>query len=166
MTDRAHMIRPCENCPYRTDAPRGYWHKTEFESVLAGEADPMGKTFSCHKQVDIEPKDRGLCAGWLLDQKARGIPSISLRMTLIHDKSAGAALEAVTAEGLEMFPDVASMCIANGIPERKVRAALAVRCIMCKRPVRNTGFMCKRCMNLARIYVKQVAPVAKKKQKE
>ena len=114
----AYMTRPCENCPYRKDAPRHHWSVEEFESVLEGERSDFGKTFACHKQASLSAKERGFCAGWLLDQKARGVPSIVLRLALSQDPEAMAAFDAVTADGLEMFANVADMCTANGVPAR------------------------------------------------
>lgn len=112
---RAHMTTPCQNCPYRIDAPRRLWHRSEFEKVLEAERDEIGKVFNCHKQIGLEPVARGLCAGWLLDQKKRNVPSIALRMILLRDPSAVSALEAVHATGLRMFRTVRAMCRANGV---------------------------------------------------
>jgi len=113
---KAHMTRPCENCPYRIDAPRRLWAAAEFENVLAKESEPLGTTFGCHKQAELPRTERGLCAGWLLDQKKRGVPSIALRLELSTDAEALAAFEAVTNGGHPMFRSVASMCTANGVP--------------------------------------------------
>lgn len=115
----AHMTRPCENCPYRMDAPRGHWSREEFQKVLESEADYFGTVFACHKQIDLPRSQRGFCAGWLLNQKQRNIPSIALRMVLIRDESAREALEKVSAAGLRMFRSVAAMCRANGVRGRR-----------------------------------------------
>jgi hypothetical protein len=118
MTDAAHMTRPCENCPYRMDAPRYHWHRDEFLSVLAAENSQMGSIFACHKQAKMPPAERGICAGWLLDQKKRGVPSIMLRIKLAQDAVARAAYEAVSGDGLRLFRTIKAMCRANGVRGR------------------------------------------------
>lgn len=112
---RVNMTRPCENCPYRKDAPRRLWHRSEFEGVLAAEQSEFGKVYSCHKQVVLATEERGFCAGWLLDQKKRGLPSIALRLALMHEPNDAAVLKSVNSDGLEMFPTVKAMCRANGV---------------------------------------------------
>lgn len=119
---KAHMTRPCENCPYRMDAPRRLWHRSEFERLLNAEQRELGSTYACHKQGDRPKAQRGFCAGWALDQKRRGIPSIAFRLILNSEPDARAAFEALSADGLELFPSVEAMCRANGvIPSHTVR---------------------------------------------
>lgn len=112
---QAHMTTPCENCPYRKDAPLRHWHRSEFKNVLAAEDNPLGTTFACHKQRDLPAKARGFCAGWLLDQKKRGLPSITLRMVLNASEEARLALERVTDGGHKLYRTVKAMCRANGV---------------------------------------------------
>jgi hypothetical protein len=113
--DRCHPVTPCENCPYRMDAPRTLWHRSEFEGVLESQRSQFGKIFNCHKHAALEPHARGFCAGWLLDQKKRGLPSIALRLELCRSAAAREALDAVDARGLRMFRSVQAMCRANGV---------------------------------------------------
>lgn len=115
MAERHHPKSPCANCPYRKDAPRKLWDACEFHGLLNAEKSQFGKVYACHKQKDIAPGDRGFCAGWLLDQKKRGIPSIALRLSLLSDPSAVEALKAVNDGGHEMFKTPAAMCRANGV---------------------------------------------------
>lgn len=112
------MTTPCENCPYRMDAPRRLWARAEFQDLLAAEQSELGKVYACHKQASLPRNKRGFCAGWLLDQKRRNLPSIALRLALIRDPEAVAALDAVNADGLKMFPTVKAMCRANGVRQR------------------------------------------------
>jgi len=111
------MTMPCENCPYRKDAPLRLWDAAEFRGVLDAERSQFGKVYACHKQKALPPEERGFCAGWLLDQKRRGLPSIALRLKLSHDKTgeAAAALKAVNSGGHKMFRTVQAMCRANGV---------------------------------------------------
>jgi hypothetical protein len=111
---KAYMKAPCENCPYRKDAPRHYWDAIEFEKVLESERSQIGSIFSCHKQASLPNNQRGFCAGWLLDQRERHVPSIALRVALLAP-DALAAMEAVTDGGHEMFSSVEAMCRANGV---------------------------------------------------
>lgn len=117
---RAHPIRPCANCPYRLDAPRRHWHRSEFEKVLEAEASQFGSTFACHKHVVLPAGRRGVCAGWLLDQRERGLPSIALRLLLISDPLLRRALDKVQAV-VPMFKTVESMCRANGVRPVRTR---------------------------------------------
>jgi uncharacterized protein DUF6283 len=109
------MTRPCENCPYRMDAPRRLWHRSEFEGLLEAERSEFGRIYACHKQASLPSRERGFCAGWLLDQKNRGIPYLVLRIELSANAVNVAALEAVNADGLKMFRTVKAMCRANGV---------------------------------------------------
>lgn len=146
---RAHMKRPCENCPYRIDAPRKLWHRTEFENVLAAEVSDLGTIFSCHKEVALPPEKRGFCAGWLLDQKKRAVPSIALRLSLMKDADSGPALDAVNGKGLRLFKTVEAMCAANGIGQKTIRRLGRRTCALCRRAlsVRESkrGIVCARC---------------------
>lgn len=116
---RAHMLTPCENCPYRLDAPRRLWDRKEFEHLLAMEDDPIGTTYSCHKQGDLAKDARGFCAGWALDQRERGVPSIALRIFLLQDPDSRRAFEAITDGDQARFPTVKAMCAANGVRRRR-----------------------------------------------
>lgn len=72
---------PCDNCPYRKDAPLKLWAKEEFEDLLKSEqvdtsSGNFGKIYGCHK------KDGHVCVGWLMKQDENNFPSIKLRMSL------------------------------------------------------------------------------------
>lgn len=67
---------PCNNCPYRKDAPLQHWDKFEYEKLLKMESEPMGSIYGCHK-------DNGsICVGWLMKQDEANLPSIKLRLAL------------------------------------------------------------------------------------
>jgi hypothetical protein len=108
--------KPCNNCPYRKDAPTEFWHREEFENLLESDADPLnGGIFACHKGKDRPPEERTVCIGWLLDQKNRNIPSIQLRLKLLRDSELVEITEQATGEGLELYDSIEEMCKANGI---------------------------------------------------
>lgn len=106
---RWDIREPCANCPYRKDAPRKLWHRSEFERLLATERSEFGAFYGCHKN------DGNPCAGWLLDQRERGYPSIMLRMTLCASTEAVTCAEALTDGGHALFPSIEAMCRANGV---------------------------------------------------
>jgi hypothetical protein len=108
----AHPRKPCKDCPYRLDAPLGKWHADEFHNVLAAERDVIGKVFACHKHLALPVEHRGMCAGWLLDQKNRRVPSIALRMQLARQPVAAQALDQVHST-VPMFETSEQMCAAN-----------------------------------------------------
>ena len=112
---RHHPTSPCANCPYRVDAPRRHWDRSEFRKLLASEGTELGVVYACHNHARVAPKDRGMCAGWLLDQKNRGIPSIRLRLVLSRNEPAREAFALVSSGGHKLFRTVKSMCRANGV---------------------------------------------------
>lgn len=100
---------PCEKCPYRCDAPVGLWSPQEFERLLASDLDPDGVIYGCHK------RNGDLCAGWLLDQRERGVPSVALRSRLAVDPELASGLRDVHDGGHELYDSVEAMCEANGV---------------------------------------------------
>lgn len=110
-----HPRSPCSDCPYRKDSELKKWHPSEFEGVLRSEEMPLGSVFACHKHAALPEQERGMCAGWLLDQKKRGLPSIALRLMLMNQPEAVEALKKVKRKGLELFESVEEMCEANGV---------------------------------------------------
>lgn len=70
-----HKKQPCNNCPYRTDAPLKLWHKSEFEN-LAAQDTQWGGVYQCHK------KDGHVCVGWLMKQDDNRFPNLNLRIML------------------------------------------------------------------------------------
>lgn len=108
---------PCKSCPYRKDAVLEFWSPKEFEQLLASEQSFMGAIYACHGTKS----DPDVCAGWLLDQKKRGLPSIALRVAA-NDPREGdaviAAINSVHSGGHKMFRTIQAMCRANGVREK------------------------------------------------
>jgi len=103
---------PCASCPYRVDAPRQHWHRDHFASVLRGMRDPVnGPVFACHSTAKQPVRDA--CVGWMLDQIARHMPSIQLRLTLIRSDPPAHYLGELHAGGAEMFDGIEDMISAN-----------------------------------------------------
>ena len=102
---------PCGSCPYRKDAPLGLWHPSEFDNLALTERDTFGSVFACH--ATAKKPEHSVCAGWLLSQREAGVPSLALRMRLMRDDAAVAALKAVTDGGHELYESVQDMIDAN-----------------------------------------------------
>lgn len=111
---------PCKSCPYRKDAKLRLWHKSEFENLLKqdepmpGTDVSMGHLFGCHEFNKRPPEERRPCAGWLLDQKRRGVPSLRLRLAF-SNKLVRDCFDKAGAAGLKMFRTIQSMARANGV---------------------------------------------------
>lgn len=101
---------PCASCPYRIDVPPGTWHPEEFENLKAQDANQFGSVFGCHATRKTGPQ---VCGGWLLDQRNRGAPCISLRLALMTKPEAATAYEQVTDGGFELYESIEEMCAAN-----------------------------------------------------
>jgi hypothetical protein len=106
-----NKTQPCQNCPYRKDAPLWLWSIEEFKKVVSSEKSEYGRVFLCHK------KDGNACVGWLIDQDRRGLPSIALRVEL---SKAGITREYMDklSSPAPLYDDIEQMCTAN-FPELK-----------------------------------------------
>lgn len=110
---------PCAKCPYRKDAPLKLWHVSEFENLLAQDANEMGgHLFGCHNDGKKPKAEQRPCVGWLLDQRRRGTPSIQLRLALLHNPVAADVYERIHSKGLKLYPSISAMARANGCRRR------------------------------------------------
>jgi hypothetical protein len=106
-------LSPCSSCPYRTDAQPAKWAREEFDNLQAQDADPLnGGVFGCHATIKHDPPSN--CAGWLLDQQRRGLPSIQLRLALIRNPEARDCLDKVSDGGHELYESIEDMVAAQG----------------------------------------------------
>lgn len=103
---RFERKQPCNNCPYRKDAPLAYWSIQEFINLIEHDKQEFGGVFQCHK------KDDHVCVGWLMDQDKRGLPSIALRIRLMHDKVTREYLDSLRSPS-KLYKGIKEMCIAN-----------------------------------------------------
>lgn len=111
---------PCKTCPYRKDVPVGLWHPDEYSNLAAQDQKEFGSLFGCH----ATGKEKGgphVCAGWLLDQKSRGIPNLSLRIALIRspDEAQPCLDEVHPPAGVEMYKSIEEMIEAQGFETKK-----------------------------------------------
>lgn len=98
--------QPCNNCPYRTDAPLQLWHKSEYEKLLAMESDQMGTIYGCHKN------NGSVCVGWLMKQDENRLTSIQLRISLSKQKVTRDYLDSLHSP-TPLYKNVAAMIKAN-----------------------------------------------------
>ena len=107
---------PCKSCPYRRDAPRKLWHKSEFENLLRQEADPIyGATFGCHEGRKLPSEEQRMCIGWLIHQKRNRTPSIQLRLRLMKDDALLELYERIDERYPGLFRSLKTMCRANDV---------------------------------------------------
>lgn len=97
---------PCNDCPYRKDAPLQLWAKEEFEDLLRSEQDQLGKVYRCHK------KDGHVCVGWLMDQDKRHFPSIMLRISLSKNNVTREYLDSLNCKS-DLFDSIEEMSKEN-----------------------------------------------------
>ena len=122
---RWETTEPCASCPYRTDAKLEFWHPGEFVNLQEQDANEYGGAiFGCHGTRKL-PEGPSVCAGWLLDQKRRNIPSIQLRLCLMVSEEARDCLEEVNDGGHDLYDSIEEMCEANNIPTREEQTWLS-----------------------------------------
>lgn len=101
-----HCTNPCNNCPYRTDAPLKLWHASEYEKLLATENDYMGSIYGCHKN------NGSICVGWLMKQDENNFHSIALRISLSTHKVTREYLDSLHSPA-PLYKNVKAMIRAN-----------------------------------------------------
>jgi hypothetical protein len=106
MENNYYKKSPCNNCPYRTDAPLKLWHKSEYEKLLASENSQCGSIYLCHK------KDGHVCVGWLMKQDEQNFPSIMLRISLSKNNVTREYLDSLNCNA-PLYKDVRAMIKAN-----------------------------------------------------
>lgn len=123
-TDRAE---PCASCPYRRSSKLALWRFSEFENLLRTEADVIGSIFNCHSDGELPRDEQGVCVGWLLDQKRRGLPSIMLRIALGRpDGYFHRALRRARTPRGGLYASVLEMVTANARADRRLWRLRAV----------------------------------------
>ena len=85
--------------------------------MLASEDDQMGVIFQCHSDIQKPSMERSMCAGWLLDQKKRDLPSISLRLSMRTDDSVAQAVQNQVLLG-QRPPIWGSSCMYNTVRKK------------------------------------------------
>lgn len=98
--------QPCNDCPYRKDAPLRKWHYAEFLNLLKESDKTFGAIFGCHK------KDGHTCVGWLIKQDEQRFPNLNLRIKLLKHNVGREYLDNL-ANGIELYGTVKEMIKAN-----------------------------------------------------
>jgi hypothetical protein len=112
VTTTAKLRRPCQNCPWRVDAPRQHWDPTHFVEIWRGCQDDAMHVMLCHKSNALPKKDQGdiPCQGWI---RVMGFSAIGVRLLAMQDKITIEEVE--DKDGPELFPSFAAMLRANKI---------------------------------------------------
>lgn len=103
---RKHQVKPCSDCPWRTDVPTGNFPPERFIALAPTAYDLNRTQFACHKSPEGE---EFACAGFLLAGAAH---NLGVRLGL---RSGTIDLAAVACEH-DLFPNFRAMAIANGVP--------------------------------------------------
>lgn len=111
----AKLRRPCDNCPWRVDAPRQHWDPTHFMSIYRTCQDDGISEMLCHKtsnQTKAQQKRNPLiCQGWIRVIKTN---AIGVRTALA--KKLVTFEEMDDTEGPRLFKTFDDMLIANRVP--------------------------------------------------
>lgn len=101
------LRRPCSSCPWRVDAPRGFWDPAHFADIWKNCQDDGVIPMGCHKSTGNK---RIPCQGWV---RVMGFDSIGVRILAMIGEITLA--EVKDRKGPELFPDFAAMLRANKI---------------------------------------------------
>jgi len=106
------MRRPCENCPWRVDAPRDYWDPQHFVKIWRSCQDDGTSIMLCHKSGALPKEDRSSvpCQGWI---RVMGFHAIGVRILAMQAKITAEEVE--DRDGPDLFPTFAAMMRANKI---------------------------------------------------
>lgn len=120
MSTIAKIRRPCENCPWRVDAPREHWDPTHFVEIWRSCQDDGTHIMLCHKSNTLPKEDRKTlpCQGWI---RVMGFTAIGVRILALQDKITIEEVE--DKAGPKLFSSFAAMLRANKIklPKRSKR---------------------------------------------
>lgn len=74
---------PCNNCPWRKDAPREYWDPQHFVDIAESCRNDGLSTMLCHTSKAEGCAVNYVCAGWVASQ---GTESIGVRILMMEGK--------------------------------------------------------------------------------
>ena len=104
--------RPCSNCPWRVDAPRGHWHRDHFTEIWRSCQDDGRHVMICHKSGALPVEERGSvpCQGWIRVMK---FDAIGVRVLAMSGKISVEEVE--DDDGPSLFSTFEEMLRANKI---------------------------------------------------
>jgi hypothetical protein len=118
--ETAKLRHPCDNCPWRVDAPRGYWDPQHFVDIWRNCQGDGLNIMLCHKSGALPQEERARvpCQGWI---RVMGFDAIGVRLLVMHGEATHE--EVGDSAGPELFPTFAAMLRANKIrlPRRSRR---------------------------------------------
>ena len=120
-----HKIRrACTNCPWRVDAPRGYWDPQHFVDIFRNCQDDGLNIMLCHKSSALPKEQRPdvPCQGWI---RVMGFSAIGVRILVMRNQVTMEEVE--DTAGPELFPTFVNMMRANKIPLPRRSQAVPVR---------------------------------------
>ena len=98
---------PCADCPWRNDAPVGFWHKSNFKKLWKNCQDDGLRLMLCHKSRKSRKKQ--ICAGYAI---VLGYESIGLRLAAFEGQFDPNDYD---ANGIALHPSFAAIMKAQGI---------------------------------------------------
>lgn len=109
------MRQPCNNCPWRKDAPREHWDPAHFKDIYDNCQSDGVNVMLCHKASELPAAERAslVCQGWV---RVLGRESVGVRIALMSGR---ASLEEVEDKsGPELFESFDLMMLANKVRPR------------------------------------------------
>ncbi len=100
--------RPCENCPWRIDAPRQHWDPAHFVSIWRNCQDDGTEIMLCHKSA--RSTKTLPCQGWM---RVLGFDAIGVRIAVMSGLATMA--EVTDRAGPRLFSSFSRMLRANKI---------------------------------------------------
>lgn len=98
-----YVIRPCAECPWRTDVAPGQFTAARFRALARCAEDMAMTIFACHKSPQ---GGEFICAGFLLQQSAHNLSIRLARRTQPFDD---------VVSPYPLHPHYRAMAIANGV---------------------------------------------------
>jgi hypothetical protein len=99
-------LKPCNDCPWRTDVPTGNFPPERFVALAHTSYDMSLEQFACHKSPD--GGEFG-CAGFLLAGSAHNLG------TRFGCRS-GTVNLGIVSSAHDLYPNFRAMAVANGVP--------------------------------------------------
>jgi hypothetical protein len=135
------MRKPCDNCPWRKDAPTEYWHPDHFHDIWSRCQDDGMSMMLCHKSNALPEAERGSlpCQGWA---RVMGYESIGVRIAVLSGKLDDA--EVRDRDTAELYGTFAEMLEANRIelPKRNKLTMTIERLTWTEAAERLDGYEC------------------------
>lgn len=108
------LRKPCDNCPWRIDAPRDYWDPQHFHDIANNCRDDGMHVMLCHKANNMpggkNHPDAPPCQGWL---RVMGFDAIGVRLLAMRGRVTVAEVEDRSSP--ELFKSFEAMLKANKI---------------------------------------------------